>query len=149
MNNSIFTDYYVLNLCMQSMWRRQWQTTPVLLSGKSHGRGSLVGCSPWGRKESDTTERLHFPHFTPFILYHWRRKWQPTLILLPGKSHEWRSLVGYSPCGRRVGHDWATEDSATERASEDYITIYLAWGQFLLPENLLANPVILKCKLWE
>ena len=37
--------------------------TPVLLPGKSHGWRSLVGCSPWGRKESDTTERLHF-HFS-------------------------------------------------------------------------------------
>ena len=43
-------------------WRRQWQPTPVLLPGKSHGRRSLVGCSPWGRKELDTTEWLHF-HF--------------------------------------------------------------------------------------
>ena len=37
--------------------------TPVLLPGKSHGRRSLVGCSPWGRYELDTTERLHF-HFS-------------------------------------------------------------------------------------
>ena len=43
--------------------RRQWQPNPVLLPGKSHGRRSLVGCSPLGRKESDTTERLHF-HFS-------------------------------------------------------------------------------------
>ena len=43
-------------------WRRQWHPTPVLLPRKSHGQRSLVGCSPWGRKESDTTERLHF-HF--------------------------------------------------------------------------------------
>ena len=41
---------------------RQWHPTPVLLPGKSHGRRSLVGCSPWGHYESDTTERLHF-HF--------------------------------------------------------------------------------------
>ena len=40
--------------------RRQWHPTPVLLPGKSHGRRSLVGCNPWGREESDTTERLHF-----------------------------------------------------------------------------------------
>ena len=40
--------------------RRQWQPTPVLLPGKSHGRRSPVGCSPWGREESDTTGRLHF-----------------------------------------------------------------------------------------
>ena len=45
------------------VWRRKWQPTPVLLPGKSHGRSSLVGCSPWGREESDTTERLHF-HFS-------------------------------------------------------------------------------------
>ena len=44
-------------------WRRKWQPTPVLLPGKSHGRRSLVGCSPWGLKGSDTTERLHF-HFS-------------------------------------------------------------------------------------
>ena len=43
-------------------WRRQWHPTPVLLPGKSHGQRSLVGCSPWGRWELDTTERLHF-HF--------------------------------------------------------------------------------------
>ena len=41
-------------------WRRQWQPTPVLLPGKSHGRRRLVGYSPWGLEESDTTERLHF-----------------------------------------------------------------------------------------
>ena len=44
-------------------WRRKWQPTPVLLPGKSHGRRSLVGYSPWGHKESDTTERLHFHLF--------------------------------------------------------------------------------------
>ena len=44
-------------------WRRKWQPTPVFLPGKSHGRRSLVGYSPWGREESDTTERLHF-HFS-------------------------------------------------------------------------------------
>ena len=43
--------------------RRQWHPTPVLLPGKSHGRRSLVGCSPWGCQESDLTERLHF-HFS-------------------------------------------------------------------------------------
>ena len=42
---------------------RQWQPTLVLLPGNSHGWRSLVGCSPWGREESDTTERLPF-HFS-------------------------------------------------------------------------------------
>ena len=43
--------------------RRRWHSTPVLLPGKSHGLRSLVGSSPWGSEESDTTERLHF-HFS-------------------------------------------------------------------------------------
>ena len=43
-------------LCSAIVWRRQWHPTPVLLPGKSHGQRSLVGCSPWGRQELDTTE---------------------------------------------------------------------------------------------
>ena len=38
------------------LWSRKWHPTLVLLPGKSHGRRSMVGYSPWGRKESDTTE---------------------------------------------------------------------------------------------
>ena len=45
-------------------WRRKWQPTPVQLPRKSHGQRSLVGYSPWGRKESNTTERLHFLSLT-------------------------------------------------------------------------------------
>ena len=41
-------------------WRRKRQPTPLLLPGKSHGWRILLGYSPWGRKESDMTERLHF-----------------------------------------------------------------------------------------
>ena len=48
---------------LRFVWRRQWHPTPVLLPGKSHGRRSLVGCSPWSHEESDTTEHLHF-HFS-------------------------------------------------------------------------------------
>ena len=40
-------------------WRREWQPTPVFLPGRSHGQRSLVGYSPWGHKESDTTEQAH------------------------------------------------------------------------------------------
>ena len=41
---------------LDHIWRRQWQPTPVLLPGKSHGQGSLLGCRLWGHTESDTTE---------------------------------------------------------------------------------------------
>ena len=51
-------------------------------------RESLVCYTSWSRKELDTTEELN-----------WRRQWHPTPVLLPGKSHGWRSLVGCSPWG--------------------------------------------------
>ena len=41
-------------------WRRKWQPTPVLLPGKFHGQRNLVGYSPWGYKELDKTEQLHY-----------------------------------------------------------------------------------------
>ena len=42
------------------LWRREWLPNPVLLPGESHGERSLVGYCPWGRKELNMTERLHF-----------------------------------------------------------------------------------------
>ena len=77
-NYNLFKDYLIYFLFLFFFWdpynlivgafdivpgvsrRRQWHTTPVLLPGKCHGWRSLVGCSPWGHKESDMTERLHF-----------------------------------------------------------------------------------------
>ena len=48
-------------------WRRRWQPTPVFLPGESHGQRSLVGYSPWGCKELDTTEPLTLSlHFNAF-----------------------------------------------------------------------------------
>ena len=44
------------SLVSKTPWRRAWQPTPVFLPGESHGQWSLVGYSPWGRKESGTTE---------------------------------------------------------------------------------------------
>ena len=46
-------------------WRRKWQATPVSLPGKFHGRRSLAGYRPQGRKESDTTGQLHFTSAVP------------------------------------------------------------------------------------
>ena len=77
---------------------REGNGSPLLLPGKSHGRRSLVGCSPWGRKQWDRAEQLHF---TQFILYHWKRKWQPTPVFLPGESHGQRGPAGRGPRGRR------------------------------------------------
>ena len=93
--------------------RRQWHPTPVLLPGKPHGRRSLVGCSPWGREESDTTATS----LSLFIFMHWRRKWQPTPVFLPGESQGRGSLVGCCLWGR-------TESDTTE-ATQQHTYVYV------------------------
>ena len=95
-----FSSYKLPSIACQ---RRQWQPTPVLLPGKSHGQRSLVGCSPWGRwVRHDSATSLSL-----FTFMHRRIKWQPTPVFLPGESQGWRSIVG---C-RLWGH---TESDTTE-----------------------------------
>ena len=90
-------NWIVFTLMIQ---RRQWHPTPVLLPGKSHGWRRLVGCSPWGHEELDTTERLHF-HFS---------------LSCTGEGNGnplWRIPETGEPGGlpsmgsHRVGHDWS------------------------------------------
>ena len=59
-NGKYFLPYEIKSQLQVHFWRRKWQSTPVLLPGKSHGQRRLVGYSPRGCKESDTTKRLHF-----------------------------------------------------------------------------------------
>ena len=99
------------------VWRRKRQPTPLLLPGKSHGWRSLVGYSPWGRKESDTTEWLHFlfslscigeGNGNPLRVLAWRIPGTGEPGGLPsmglhGVGHDWSDLAGvaatvsYSP----------------------------------------------------
>ena len=106
------------------MVSQTWWTWVWVNSGVGDGQGGLVCCSPWDCKELDMTERLdwtelkghwYFPGsasgkesacqcrrhkrwgFNPWVRkIPWRRKWQPTLVFLPGEPHGQRSLVGYS-----------------------------------------------------
>ena len=81
------------------------------LAWKSHGRRSLVGCSPWGREESDMTERLHF-HFSLSCIREGNGN--------PRQCLAWRIPGTGEPDGlpsmgsHRVGHDWS--DSAAAAA---------------------------------
>ena len=89
--------------------------TPVLLPGKSHGWRSLVGCSPWGHQESDTTERLHF-HFhalekemaTHFSVLAWR-------ISGMGEPGGLPSIGSH-----RVRHDWSDLAAADHRKKQHH-----------------------------
>ena len=60
----------------QKYWRRQWHPTPVLLPGESHGQRSLVGYSPRGRKELDTTKPLHFTSLPEIFRRYSQRGWE-------------------------------------------------------------------------
>ena len=90
---SIFSIIYSDLSQYKLLLRNQDYRKLVLLPGKSHGWRSLVGCSPWGREESDTTS------LSLFTFTHWRRKWQPTPVFLHGESQGWGRLVGCCLCG--------------------------------------------------
>ena len=79
------------------IWRWQWQPTPVLLPGKSHGQRSLVGYSPGGHEESAGLSK-----FTSTFHFHAleKMKRQPTPVFLPGESQGRGSLVGCRLWGR-------------------------------------------------
>ena len=91
------------------LWRRTWQSIAVFWPGESPWTEESGGCSPWGCKELDMTEllstnvKLTIVMRATFVYWvlnmYWRRQWHPTPVLLPGKSHGCRSLVGCSPWG--------------------------------------------------
>ena len=94
-------------------WRRKWQPTPVFLPGKSHGRRSLVGYSPWGHKESGTTQQLNRPEVKISLARSWALKWAVLLCRIqegvgawgcqggPRLKQEMQSLVReWEPCCR-------------------------------------------------
>ena len=84
--------------------RRQWHPTPVLLPGKSHGRRSLVGCSPWGRWGSDTTEWLHF-HFSLSCIGEGNGSPLQCSCLENPRNGEPGGLPSMG--SHRVGHNWS------------------------------------------
>ena len=60
---------WVRSLGQEDPLEKEMATHSSILAGESYGRRSLVGYSPWGRKESDTTERLHFLSFFLVVIY--------------------------------------------------------------------------------
>ena len=64
---------------------------------------------PWWLSGKEFALQCRRQGFDPWVRkIHWRRKWQPIPVLLPGKSHGQKSLAGCSPWGsQRIGHDWA------------------------------------------
>ena len=116
--------------------RRQWHPTPVLLPGKSHGWRSLVGCSPWGRKESDMTEQLHF-HFSLSCIGEGNGNPLQCSCLENPRDREPGGLPSMEL--HRVGHDWSDLAAAAaywgETTEDD--------GRILVPDSVVlsSNPV--------
>ena len=91
--------------------RRQWHPTLVLLPGESHGWRSLVGCSPWGCKESDTTERLHF-HFSLSCIGEGNgNPFQCSCLENPRDSGAWWAAV-YGAAQSRTRLKWLSSSSS-------------------------------------
>ena len=110
--------------------RRRWHPTPVLLPGKSHGWRSLVGCSPWGHWESDTTERLHF-HFSLLRIGEGNGNLLQCSCLENPRDREPGGLPSMG--SHRVGHDWSDAAAVAAAAAaawmyiSDKITDQLSW----------------------
>ena len=105
-------------------WKRKWQPTPVLLPGKFPGWRSLVGYSPWGSKETDMTERLHF-HFSLSCI---GKQMATHSVFLPGECQRWGSLVGCRLWGRR-NRTWREFTFYGVREFSNFILLRIA-GQF-------------------
>ena len=102
-----------IHQCSEFGWRRQWHPTPVLLPGKSHGRRSLVGCSPWGREESDTTERLHFHFSRSYIREGNGNPLQCSFLENPRDSGDWwAAIYGVAQSWTRL--KWLSSSSSSE-----------------------------------
>jgi len=109
----VFSSFWLGLACR--LRRRQWKPTPVLLPGKAHGRRSLVGCSPWGHEQSDTTERLHF-HFSLSCIGEGNgNPLQCSCLENPGDGEpgELPSMGSH-----RVGHDWSDLAAAACRLTK-------------------------------
>ena len=115
-----------------------WHLTAVLLPGKPHGRRSLVGCSPWGRKESDTTERLHF-HFLLSCTAEGKMATHSSVVAwrIPGTGDPGGLL---SMVSHRVGHDWSNLAAAA------VILVFLKWGRV---GHVLPYTNLRKFPLWK
>ena len=98
------------------IWRRRWHPTPVLSPGKSHGRRGLVGCSPRGRQESDTTERLHC-HFSLSCIGEGSGNPLQCSCLENPRDREPGGLPSMG--SHRVGHDWSNLAAAVTSLALD------------------------------
>ena len=100
----------------ESSWGRKKLRSYICMCGEGSGTPLQYSCwkIPWteepGGLQSMGSQRVGHDWATSLSLFtfmHWRRKWQPTPVFLPGESQGWGSLVGCRLGSHRVGHDWS------------------------------------------
>ena len=126
--------------------RRQWHPTPVLLPGKSHGRRSLVGYSPRGRKESDTTERLHL-HLQDVLRVFLRRRQctplQYSCLENPMDGGAWKAAV------HGVAKSWAQLCDFTFTFHFHALEKEMATHSSVLAWRIPGMGSLVGCSLWS
>ena len=123
----------VFSLAWEDPLGRKWQPTPVFLPGKFHGQRSLLGYSPWGCRESDTTEQLSTHHacslsavlkaelFTP----------QDAMLINSSRPHVWRwghwevICSPFQPCDETIHESTQELTTASQKSSDFLHTFYL------------------------
>ena len=128
--------------------RRQWHPTPVLFPGKSHGRRSLVGCSPWGLKELDMTEWLYFHFSLSFIGEGNDNPLQCSCLENLRDGGAWWAAV-YEVSQSQTWLKWLSRSRSSSffivQFSHELASIHICppfWTSFPSPSNLLLNVFI-------
>ena len=114
--------YWALTIC-QTLWNvimtNSDRMLPVSVREEKHCTSKQINIGfPGGAVVKNLPHQCRWHkrcRFNPWVgKIPWSRKWQPTLVFLPGKSHRQRSLAGYSPSGHRVRQDWRTEHACMQ-----------------------------------
>ena len=125
--------------------RRRWHPTPVLLPGKSHGRRSLVCCSPWGRKESDTTEQLPF-HFSLSCIGEGNgNPLQCACLENPRDGGAWWAAVygvaQHQTRLKRLSSSRSSNGAPDENLNTETWVRFLGWQHYVLTSHISARRV--------
>ena len=142
-------------------WRRKWQPTPVFSPEEPQGRGSLVGCRLWGRKESDMTKRLHF-HFSFSCIGEGNgNPLQYSCLENPRDGGAWWAAV-YGVAQSRTRLKWLSSSSSKGLKFYPWVNInsvtftfvvtsliYACVCLFVLRIKVIKNPVICEDSLFE
>ena len=107
-------------------WKFPWMEEP----GRLQSMGSLRVGHDW------------MTSLSLFTFMHWRRKWQPTPVFLPGEPQGWGSLVGCRLWGHRVRHDWS--DLAAAAAELASCNCWSPPALEVLPSQLENSPLPLQ-----